>query len=171
MPLIFTLHLSSFPSLLRTINHSNQPRSSPRAELAKWRGWGWEVEGGGGAVMEGRTGGGTSDISDSTCSGLDGTDWTGIDFHSCLFYIHGRRLRLTIFHFNAITQRLIKYQLSLNSMFVKGYCRFKDPVWSVVVKPNWVLQISINCHVVTVSFGGDIWTLSSCNHEKNAIFP
>lgn len=31
-PLIFPLHLASFPSLLTAINHSNQPRSSPGAE-------------------------------------------------------------------------------------------------------------------------------------------
>lgn len=161
-PLIFTLHLASFPSPLRTIKHSNQPRSSPRAEMAEW-GEGedeglWRREELAGARR-------CSDISDGTCSGLDGTDWAGIDFRSCLFYKHGTRLRLTIYiYFNAITYRIIKYQLSLNSMFVKGYCRLKDPVWIVLVKSNWVLQISINCHVRTVSFGGDVWRLSCCNH-------
>lgn len=37
------------------------------------------------------------DIQDCNCLDFMGTDGTGIDFHSCLFYIHGSQLSMTIF--------------------------------------------------------------------------
>lgn len=87
----------------------------------------------------------------------------GLTLIFILVILHTRRTIETdnvfLFFFNAITYRIIKYQLSLNSIFDEGYCWLKDPVWIVLVKPNWVLLISINCHVRTVLFWGNVLRL------------
>lgn len=87
-------------------------------------------------------------------------DWLVCHWFSFTFILHTQRAIETDKTFNAITHHIIKYQLSLNSIFDKGYRWLKHSVWILLVKLNSLLQISLNCHVRAVTFRSDVWELS-----------